>query len=272
MNRAQEYFANFGEWTIDEYVTKYILSNPSEMERLTAILKIIPEHVSTLLDVGCGPGIFLHLLDRESRIKGIGVEITESKIRYAKETLNVQAIKGDVSCLSFGDQSFDMVTALEVIEHLPYETYEKALEEIQRVAKKWIIISVPYREEKVFIPCPYCGAQFNSSYHMRSFDEKKLKNLLPDFNIAKLERMGSSFHFSKFFRKLASILFKPPFPEFAVCPACGYRNTGYEDVPLRFPRASYLTKILRSGSIFLKWSKRYHYFIASYERARIGKE
>ena len=51
----------------------------------------------------------------------------------------------DVRKLPFPDNSFDAILAYEVLEHLPFEDFEKALGELGRVSKKIVLISLPYR-------------------------------------------------------------------------------------------------------------------------------
>lgn len=50
----------------------------------------------------------------------------------------------DIRKLPFGDGSFDAAVAFEILEHLPFEEVPKALEELSRVSKRYILISVPY--------------------------------------------------------------------------------------------------------------------------------
>lgn len=50
----------------------------------------------------------------------------------------------DVRALPFENDSFDVVLASEIIEHLPWADVDQALSELHRVSKKHVIISVPY--------------------------------------------------------------------------------------------------------------------------------
>jgi len=54
---------------------------------------------------------------------------------------------GDARALPFKDKSFDTVVMTEVIEHIPPEDRDRVIQELQRVARKIIIISAPSREE-----------------------------------------------------------------------------------------------------------------------------
>lgn len=54
-------------------------------------------------------------------------------------------IVGDIRDLkNIKDNSFDLVMACEVLEHLPWEDIDKALAELKRVSKKYVLISVPW--------------------------------------------------------------------------------------------------------------------------------
>ena len=89
-----------------------------------------------ILDIGCGPGTFLANLNNFHR--GIGVDISEAQIEYAKT--HYQDTKRTFVCfdgdrLPYEDCCFDVVTLVEVIEHLTPETVAKLYSEAFRTLK-----------------------------------------------------------------------------------------------------------------------------------------
>jgi len=94
------------------------------------VLKLKPKE---LLEIGIGSAIVSNYLrDR-------GVKIT---------TLDIDPnLKPDVVAsvlnIPFENNSFELVLAAEVLEHLPFKDFIPALEEIKRVTKKYAIISLP---------------------------------------------------------------------------------------------------------------------------------
>lgn len=94
-----------------------------------------------VLDIASGDGLFLGSLAQEG-VQAVGIDISEEGIRKCKEKgLNV--VMADVACdpLPFHDEEFDVVTMLDVLEHL-YDP-EQLVREAARVSKRYIIISVP---------------------------------------------------------------------------------------------------------------------------------
>ncbi len=89
----------------------------------------------TILEVGKGNGIVSEYL------KKLGYQVTTCDF---DENLKPDYVE-DIRKLSFSENSFDAVLAYEVLEHLPFQDFEKALEELKRVSKKNILISLPYR-------------------------------------------------------------------------------------------------------------------------------
>ena len=120
---------------------KNYLVNSAEKERIEETIKIIPAETQTILDVGCGNGIFVNTListfpDRFEKV--VALDTSEEALRYVKSC----KLKGSIVNLPFEDKSFDLVTSTEVLEHLSYQGYKKGISELQRISKKYIVISV----------------------------------------------------------------------------------------------------------------------------------
>jgi SAM-dependent methyltransferase len=58
-------------------------------------------------------------------------------------------IRGDGRSLPFEDGSFDVVSALDVLEHVPPEDRERFLIETARVSKNAVFLSAPFRSSEI---------------------------------------------------------------------------------------------------------------------------
>lgn len=99
--------------------------------QLSSVVDTTPE---TVLEVGIGPGTLGHILKKRGyKYKSVDVD----------KNLKPDFV-GDVRKLQMKDNSFDTVCAFEVLEHLPFRDFTTALSELRRVAKNYVIISLPY--------------------------------------------------------------------------------------------------------------------------------
>lgn len=198
-------------------------SIPEEKERIERTIALIPQDAHTLLDVGCGNGSFLNSLP--DKFKAIGLDSSKEALRHVR----TEAVYGDIADLPFEDDSFDVVTCLEVLEHLPSAVFERALDEIQRVSKKYIIISVPNREglDYHLVKCPQCSCWYHPYRHLREFERDTLKGLFNHFTLCCIEEIGPFVQnptYDKYvFAAYRSLKSSPP-PKTAVCPQCGLRG------------------------------------------------
>ena len=103
---------------------------------------LLPELVAgrTVLDVGCGPGtITLDLAERVAPARVIGIDAAPAAIeaaaseRLARATDNVEFRTADVYALDFDTDSFDIVHAHQVLQHLTDPV--AALREMRRVCR-----------------------------------------------------------------------------------------------------------------------------------------
>jgi len=95
---------------------------------------------NTLLDVGCGKG----LLVEWAKSQGIEAEGIDFASDYG--------VNGDVLDMPFSDNSFEMVTAFDLLEHLKPEDLEKGLNEMARVASSSWVLSIGYGPSGIMTP------------------------------------------------------------------------------------------------------------------------
>jgi hypothetical protein len=180
-----DYYEDTADWSLERH-----LESRDELRRFEVTAGLISPNAERLLDVGTGNGAFLSFLEmRSSPLDLWGLE--RSKAAIAASRCQAKIIEGSIDALPFQDRAFDTVTALEVIEHLPHAVYAKALAEIARVASMQVLISVPYRERRLMVACPECGCRFSPIFHLRTFDEDKLVNLVPGFHLTRCEYVST---------------------------------------------------------------------------------
>jgi len=106
--------------------------------RHEAALKMIDK--GTVLDLGSGDGLFLSLLKKKG-ITGNGLDISEGGVAKTRARGIEASVFDFDDKIPFGDNTFDNVVILDVLEHL--YAPEALLREAVRVSKKFVIVSVP---------------------------------------------------------------------------------------------------------------------------------
>lgn len=225
MIHAQQYYENYGGESVAEYVERHLRHAPAEQERIARLCALLDAGVDSVLDVGAGHGLLLEALAERRGLRGTGVEITEAKVQYARSR-DIDLRLGDASRLDFADGSFDAVYCCEVLEHLPFGSFESACAELARVAREQIVVSVPYDERRRFVHCPYCGASVNPNYHFRSFSSESLALLLPGWRLESTFGLGSEVH--GWLKHWARPWLARSWPTLLVCPSCGWRPTQHD--------------------------------------------
>jgi ubiquinone/menaquinone biosynthesis C-methylase UbiE len=97
------------------------------------------------LDVGCGDGKFTSALPSEVK-DVLGIDYSERAVHFAKNLVpEATFLVADAAHLCFKDETFDVVTCLDVMEHLPKYKRERTIKEMYRVIKRRgiFIFSVP---------------------------------------------------------------------------------------------------------------------------------
>lgn len=95
----------------------------------------------TLLDVGCGTGINFSVLSKYGET--FSSDASEEALRFSKSRGTTGLVRADLESLPFGASSFDVVTALDVLEHVDNDL--AAMDELLRVTRTGgvLVITVP---------------------------------------------------------------------------------------------------------------------------------
>jgi SAM-dependent methyltransferase len=119
-------------------------------------------------------------------------------------------VVADIRSLPFKDNSFDVAVAFEVLEHIPFKDIEKALNELRRVSRKAVIISLPYscfslefilnfhfplmaRILRFFVALPYTfiktihGGEHYWEMGRKDYPKKKVKSVIKKYFSIKKE-------------------------------------------------------------------------------------
>lgn len=97
----------------------------------------------SVLDVGCGEGVLTaQWAGRFEHVVGVDLEHPALRREWEKRTAaNLEFRAAEATALPFGADAFDLVCAIEVLEHVAEP--HAALEEMARVARSFVLVSVP---------------------------------------------------------------------------------------------------------------------------------
>lgn len=198
----QQYMTRLADAYRRGYELKYAgVENPPEMKmhyfkakddlpRVQVVLGflqgIVPAgQCMSLLDVGSGRGVFLFPLLREFP----DLEVTSVDILPHRVDLHDCISKGGVTNLHpmlanicdgvLPDKSFDVVTMLEVLEHIP--DTEVSVRNAVRLARNYIIVSVPSKPD-------------DNPEHIHLFSNDDLKNHFLKAGCSKVKFMSVTNH------------------------------------------------------------------------------
>jgi SAM-dependent methyltransferase len=142
---------------------------------------------TSLLDIGSGRGTFLWpLLDAFPHLPVTAIDANAQRVAHLRsvqvggvETLQVH--QADATSLPFADAQFDVVTLLEVLEHIPNPT--AALTEAVRVGRRFLLISVPAQPD-------------DNPEHIHLFKEAHLRQMLTGNGVTNIKWSGVPGHWT----------------------------------------------------------------------------
>jgi SAM-dependent methyltransferase len=126
---------------------KYASKNPIEQRLMGGFFNcldaLLPATAPTsILEVGLGEGEVSERIGRrypDARL--VGIDLPDKELAAAWQMKGLAGAFADIARLPFPDDAFDLVLAIEVLEHVPDPA--GALSELARVARGSLVLSVP---------------------------------------------------------------------------------------------------------------------------------
>jgi len=139
-----------------------------------------------ILNVGDADSILLESIGK----KGTSLNINQECVEFIKKK-GMEVVLGDAEKIGFPDSSFDFVFCFQTLEHCPNPI--KVLNELGRVAKKKVFLSIPYTEQTNIYNINYWTDLKKSSWkekgvknvdcHIFEFSTDDFKNILSYTNL-----------------------------------------------------------------------------------------
>jgi SAM-dependent methyltransferase len=122
-----------------DYALEWLKNNESAIDMANYIKKILkPKKV---IDIGCGIGKLVGEL-RKNNIDAYGIEFSDAFINASP--MKKYIFKGNILDLDhIASGEYDLVICMEVLEHLPPTYLNKAINNLKRISKNQILITVP---------------------------------------------------------------------------------------------------------------------------------
>jgi SAM-dependent methyltransferase len=128
---------------------KYASTNPIEQRMMRGFFGALDTMLAAvaaparILEIGVGEGIVTErVIERFPDAAVLGLDLPDDELAGDWAERGLSCVFGDATTLPFPNDSFDLVLAIEVFEHLPDP--EGALHELARVCAGQLIASVPF--------------------------------------------------------------------------------------------------------------------------------
>lgn len=171
------------EWFQQENLKIYPFKKNHELlPRVKKVLGFLhavqPEN---LLDVGSGRGAFIFpFLEKFPWVEVTSIDLLDHRVEVLQNihcggVERLRAVQADLCDQPFPGNSFDIVTLLEVLEHIP--DVEKAVQAAVHMARRYIVVTVPSKPD-------------NNPEHIHLLTKQRLTELFKNAGCTKLQFDG----------------------------------------------------------------------------------
>jgi len=153
-----------------------------ENERLhQMILAQAPKEIRRVLDVGCGSAwVATHFASQGAEVYSMDISTVNPQRAVAKYPFQGHyGVVADVFHLPFQENTFDLIVASEIIEHVddPALFLEKLLPALAPGGV--LVVTTPHAEKLAYSLCIHCNQPTPHHAHLHSFTAKSIRELLP---------------------------------------------------------------------------------------------
>jgi len=175
---AEAFWLDRGRRYCDEFQRHSFVARRYFQLQEKALVKVLNGFsFDSVLEVGCGFGRITKLIKDKfpiSRLKGI--DLSPSQIENARKYVKNEEVElsvGRIQDLDIPDNSYDLVIAVEVLMHVPFEEIEAAVAQLVRVSRNHIVNLDWYRQRSGIQIGGYCYAHDYVSLY-RKFGVRKI--------------------------------------------------------------------------------------------------
>ena len=157
-----------------------------ELPRVKQVLGFLRSvYPESLVDVGSGRGVFLFpFLEAFPQCRVTSLDILDHRVEFLEDIRSgglerLEARKGDICNQPLPDKCADVVTLLEVLEHIP--EVSRAIHSAVRMARQYVVVTVPSKPD-------------NNPEHIHLLTKDILTKLFREAGCGKLHFSGVNGH------------------------------------------------------------------------------
>jgi 2-polyprenyl-3-methyl-5-hydroxy-6-metoxy-1,4-benzoquinol methylase len=152
-------------------------------EHLAHYRLILPRLKGRVLDAGSGEGFGVDMM-RKAGLDAWGIDLSPEVVQKTNERYGSFFKPGSITQIPYGENEFDAITCMEVIEHVPEPDAVLALKEIRRVLRPGgvLVLSTPNVRNSI-------GAEVND-YHFKEYTSEEMTTMLRNAGFDDIEMLG----------------------------------------------------------------------------------